>query len=124
MIFVLECEGAVIADAAGEIRIAAGNQDQITLKTPVGADRTGTIDTGVETIVSSQKRQRRAFGQQLGCRAGSEQFVGIDSVNDFALIKRIELNAEQRMFEFGPIHDGLNSLRQRLRWYCGGIEDQ
>jgi len=127
VILIDEGEGAVGLDAIGEIGIAAGDQDEVALECAVFVDLTRAVDAGVKAVIGTQLREERAFGEDFGGRSGHKQFVSIERIEDFAGVKRAELNAKIRVGEFGATDDLLYALSQsgfRLRTGRHGLETE
>ena len=76
-------------------------------------DWAGAVDTRMEAVVRAKRREESAFGKNFRGRSRNEQLVGIERVDDFAGVQRIELNAEIRVSKFGPADYLLDALRER-----------
>src|SRR5438128_1432892 len=113
MVFVLKRERAVRIEATREVWIATGNEDQITVKRAVRANRASAKHPRVETKVSTEQSQRSSLGKQLSRRSRRKELFGVNAVDWLARVERIKLDAKDRMAKLRPLHDALNSLRQR-----------
>src|SRR5208282_6220395 len=66
VVVVLEGQGAVGLNAAGEIGVAAGDQDEVARERAVRRERSRAVDARVEAIVGAQELERGPFGEELG----------------------------------------------------------
>src|SRR6266404_2837603 len=110
MILIDKGESAVGLDAVRKIGIADGDEDEIAFQFALRIDRADAIDTGTEAVVGAQFGKQRAFGEDFRSGGGDEEFVSVKSIDDFASVERIELDAEIGVSEFGARDDFLYAL--------------
>ena len=113
MVLILKGQRAIRVDATREVRIATGNQDQITVERAVRANHASAIHARVETKVSAQQSQRSSFSEQFRRRSGRKKLISVNAVDRLPRVEGIKLDAKDRMAKLRAIHDALNSLRQR-----------
>src|SRR5271167_3105843 len=68
--------------AAGKIRVAASDQDQIAGEASVFVENPAGLDSCARCVVWPNQCQSGRSRKQLGVGSGSEQFVGVLGVND------------------------------------------
>ena len=110
MILIDKGESAVGLDAVRKIGIAAGDEDEIAFQFAFRIYWAGAIDAGMKAVVRAQFGEERAFGENFRSGGGDEEFVGVESVDDFAGVERTELDAEIGVSELGACHDFLYAL--------------
>src|SRR5260370_8168490 len=90
----------------------------MALEGGVFVDWAGAVDAGMEAVVRAKRREKSAFGKNFRGRSRNEQLVGIERVDDFAGVQRIELNAKIRVSKFGPADYLLDALRESRLGLC------
>ena len=81
-------------------------------------DWTGAVDARMEAVVGAKLREECAFRKNFRGGSRHEQFVGIEGIDDFARVERIELDAEIRMRKFRAAYHLLDTLRKRRLGLC------
>ena len=61
MVFIFEGQGAVTLDAIRKVRVARGNQDEVTIQGSVFFDRPRAVNVRVKAKIPAEQFQRRAF---------------------------------------------------------------
>ena len=72
----------------------------------------------MKTVVSTEQFEQSALSQKLGGGSWHQQFVGIQLIDRFARIQRIELNPKGGVGEFRAADNSLDTLLEigsRLR---------
>ena len=110
MVLINKRERAVGLNAIRKIGIAAGDEDEIAFQFAFRIYWAGAIEAGMKAVDRAQFGEERGFGEHFRSGGGDEEFVGVESVVDFAGVERIELDAEIGVSELGACHDFLYAL--------------
>src|SRR5215469_9635504 len=106
---------AVRLYATRQIRITAGNYDNIALERTVFLNNPGAVDASMEAVLSPKQLQHRALGEELGRRTRHHQLIGIELVNRPSCVERIELDSERGVRKLRAAHHRVNASGQG-RW--------
>src|ERR1700730_4061072 len=77
-------------------------------------------DARMKTVIGAQAGEQGAFREYFRGGGGYEQFIGVESVDDFAGFKRIEFDAEIGVSELGAVHHLLDAFGQGRFRLCAG----
>jgi hypothetical protein len=77
----------------------------------------------VEAVVGAEFGEERTFGEDFRGGSGDKKFVGVEGVEHFAGLERVELDAEIGMREFGAAHDSLDAFGKGGFGLCMGLRD-
>ena len=112
MILILESQNAAGLNAAGKIRIAAGDKNQVPFQRSVRRNGAGTKDACVKPEIRAEELESRAFRQELGCGAGGKKLLAVKREQNLILIEQVNFDAEGGVLVFGAAGDFADAGRE------------